>query len=73
MAGDLLSADTRPLTGHAMKMLGDNLDHLSMKALNGIVKCEKSDKGIQKVHLESKIRYLLRVLNWSEGLRMMTV
>ena len=41
MAGDLLSIDTRPLTGHAMKLLGENLDHLSMKAINGIVKGEK--------------------------------
>ena len=29
MAGDLLSVDTRPLTGHAMKFLNENLDHLS--------------------------------------------
>ena len=68
MACDLQTVDTRPLTAHAKKMLTDNLDHLSMKALNGIVKGEKSDKGIQKVHLESIIRYLLHILNWREGL-----
>ena len=39
-----------------------------MKALNGIVKGEKSDKGIQKVHLEAIIWFLLRLLNWREGL-----
>ena len=61
MANDLLSVDTRTLTGHAMKMLGDNLGHRSLKALNGIVKGEKSDKGIQKVHLESIITYILQI------------
>ena len=44
-----------------------NLDSMSRKALDGIVKGEKSAQGILKAHIEDIVRFLLKQLKWVES------
>ena len=62
----------RPLTDHARKVVEQSdLSNMSRRALEGIVKLEKSAQCIHKAHIEEIVRFLLEQLKWfDDGLDM---